>query len=63
MTSNGAVRSSTSTLLSVEPLTIRVGAVVQGVDLSQELSDDVIGAIRAALLQHRVIFPPSGPFR
>jgi alpha-ketoglutarate-dependent taurine dioxygenase len=56
VTSNGADRSSTSTALNVEPLTIRVGAVVHGVDVSQELSDEVIAAIRAALLRNRVIF-------
>lgn len=54
MTSNGRDRPPTS--LSVEPLTIRVGAVVHGVDLSQDLSDKTVGAIRAALLQHRVLF-------
>lgn len=42
--------------LRVEPLTMRTGAIVHGVDLSAELGDDVIAAIRSALLRHRVVF-------
>jgi taurine dioxygenase len=42
--------------VKVEPLTIRTGAEVVGVDLSQDLGDDVIGQIRSALLRHRVVF-------
>ena len=40
----------------MEPLTIRTGAVVAGVDLSSDLSDEVIASIRAAVLRRRVIF-------
>lgn len=42
--------------IEVEPLTFRIGAEIQGVDLSQDLSDDAIAQVRAALLRHRVIF-------
>jgi taurine dioxygenase len=56
MTSNGTDRSSSGASVRVEPLTIRTGAVVRGVDLSEDLSNEVIGAVRAALLRHRVIF-------
>lgn len=42
--------------LSVEPLTPQIGAEIHGVDLSQEQDDAVITEIRAALLQHKVIF-------
>ena len=56
MTSNGAPQGSAVKSVEVEPLTIRTGAVIRGVDLSEELSDDVIAAIRGALLRHRVIF-------
>jgi len=38
------------------PLTARIGAVIDGADLSRAMSDDEIGAIRAALLDHQVLF-------
>ena len=37
-------------------LTPTIGAVIEGVDLSQRLDDEQIASIRAALLKHRVIF-------
>ena len=40
----------------IKPLTPAIGAVVEGVDLGQPLSDDLLGAIRQALLDHKVIF-------
>ena len=55
MTRGGAGHTETVEI-EVEPLTIRTGAVVHGVDLSQELSEEVIASIRSALLRHRVIF-------
>ena len=42
--------------VSVEPLTIRTGAVVHGANLKDDLSPEAISAIRAALLRHRVVF-------
>jgi taurine dioxygenase len=42
--------------VQVEPLTMRTGAIVHGVDLSTELGDDVIAKVRSALLRHRVVF-------
>jgi alpha-ketoglutarate-dependent sulfate ester dioxygenase len=44
------------TALEIEPLTIQIGAVITGVDLSGDLSDLVIAEIRTALLHHRVVF-------
>jgi taurine dioxygenase len=38
------------------PLTARIGAVIEGADLSQRLSDDEIGALRGNLLEHQVLF-------
>ena len=38
------------------PLTPTIGAVIDGVDLSQRLDDSDISKIRAALLGHKVIF-------
>jgi taurine dioxygenase len=43
-------------VLTVTPRSPIVGADIGGVDLSADLSDDVIAAIRAALLTHGVIF-------
>jgi taurine dioxygenase len=42
--------------LRVKILTPTIGALIEGVDLSQALDDEVIAEIRAALLKHRVIF-------
>ncbi|RYF93067.1 MAG: taurine dioxygenase [Caulobacteraceae bacterium] len=45
-----------SNLLEIEPLSPAIGAVLRGVNLAEEASDDLIGDIRAALLRHQVIF-------
>ena len=41
---------------SVEALTGTLGAVIQGVNLSRELTDEAVTAIRSALLGFRVVF-------
>ncbi len=41
---------------SVEPLTGTLGAVVHGVDLTHDLTDAEAAALRAALLEFRVVF-------
>ena len=43
-------------MIEVKPLTPAIGAVISGVDISEELSDEVIKQIRAAYLDHLVIF-------
>ncbi len=48
----------TTTALSVEPLTITIGATVSAVDLAAELTPDVAAAIRAALLERKVLVFP-----
>ncbi|MEO8115657.1 MAG: TauD/TfdA family dioxygenase, partial [Phenylobacterium sp.] len=40
----------------IRPLATTIGAVVEGVDLAQPLSRDLLGEIRRALLDHLVIF-------
>ncbi len=45
-----------SSNLEVRKINPEIGAEIHGVDLSQELSDETIGAIRQALLDHLVIF-------
>ena len=42
--------------VTVAPLTSAIGAEVTGVDLRQDLDDATIGALRAALLDHLVLF-------
>jgi taurine dioxygenase len=44
------------TTLSITPVTSAIGAEIHGVDLRGPLSDDVIAAIRQALLDHFVVF-------
>jgi taurine dioxygenase len=42
--------------IAVSPIAGALGAEIDGVDLSQDLSDETVGAIRTALLDHLVIF-------
>lgn len=42
--------------IRAQTLTPTIGAVIEGVDLSKALDDEIIAGIRAALLAHRVIF-------
>jgi hypothetical protein len=54
MTATTTTATSYSCLVGVHPLTPRIGAEISGVDLASEVSDGVMGEIRAALLRHRV---------
>ena len=49
--------SSTDVLLDVTPLSANIGAEIRGVDL-RDLSDAEVAAIRAAWLEHKVVFFP-----
>jgi alpha-ketoglutarate-dependent taurine dioxygenase len=51
-----ATLTSAPTQLDVRPVTGKIGAVIEGIDLSATLADDTIVAIRAALTRHRVVF-------
>jgi taurine dioxygenase len=42
--------------IRTQVLTPTIGAVIEGVDLAQDLDGEIIADIRAALLKHRVIF-------
>ncbi len=42
--------------LTVEPMTATIGAEVRGVDLATELDPETVAAIRAALLEWKVVF-------
>lgn len=46
----------TSAPIAVSPVAGAIGAEISGVDLSAELSDDTVAAIRQALLDHLVVF-------
>jgi taurine dioxygenase len=43
-------------ILNIHPIAGRIGAEISGIDLSASLSDEVIAAIRQALVQYKVIF-------
>ncbi|MCB1550241.1 MAG: TauD/TfdA family dioxygenase, partial [Hyphomicrobiaceae bacterium] len=42
--------------LRIEPLSPVIGAEIHGIDLSRPVSDTAIAAIRAALVEHLVVF-------
>jgi taurine dioxygenase len=42
--------------VTVTPLTPTIGAVIGNIDLSNELGDETIAEVRAALLKHKVVF-------
>jgi len=44
--------------MKVELLTPHIGAVVTGVELARDLDDDTIAGIRAAWVEHLVLFFP-----
>lgn len=44
--------------LDVRPVSPNIGAEVHGLDLSRPLGDDLVAAVRAALVQHLVLFFP-----
>src|SRR5262245_66375665 len=44
------------TALEVQPIAGALGAEISGVDLSKDLSDDAVAAIRRAWLEHLVVF-------
>lgn len=54
--SQAAPDLSGAATLNIRPVAGALGAEIYGVDLSQELSDETIGQIRQALLDHLVIF-------
>jgi len=43
-------------IMQIRKLTGTIGAEIRGIDLSQELSPDAVAAIRAAWLEHYVVF-------
>ncbi len=50
------VNGTASSTMEIRPLGGRIGALVEGVQLSGDLSPDVIAAIRSAMLHHKVVF-------
>jgi len=45
-----------SNALTIEPLTPAIGAILRGVNMAEHASDELIGDVRQALLDHKVIF-------
>lgn len=52
----GATGPTSTGDLTVTPVAGRIGARIDGVRLSADLPDDVVAAVRAALLEHKVVF-------
>jgi taurine dioxygenase len=50
------VDASTRIALDLDPLTATIGAEVRGIDLTDELDDETIADLRAALLEWKVLF-------
>jgi taurine dioxygenase len=42
--------------ITITPMSPTIGAEIDGIDLGDDLSDDTIGIVRRALLDHKVIF-------
>ena len=51
-----AAATRTFTRFAVSPLTPRIGAEIEGIDLGEKLTDEAIAEIRQALLTYKVIF-------
>lgn len=49
-------QKDTNSPLDIAPVAGRLGAEIRGVNLADDLSDETIRAIRAALVRHKVIF-------
>ncbi|MBA4207933.1 MAG: taurine dioxygenase [Parvibaculum sp.] len=43
-------------VLKVKPMTARIGAEIEGVDLSQPLTNKIVDELNSALMEHQVIF-------
>jgi taurine dioxygenase len=50
------VQAHWNTALRIEPSSAALGAYVDGIDLREQLDDDLIAALRAALVEHKVLF-------
>ena len=48
--------SATNSKINVQPMSVHIGAEIEGVDLAQPLSTETVGEIRQALLKWKVIF-------
>lgn len=51
------IRKPVNELIDVIPLAGRIGAQINGVELSSNLNPEVLNQIRQSLLEHKVIFP------
>lgn len=47
---------ATDAKIKVSPVAGRIGAIIEGVQLSGALAPEIIAGIRAALLQYKVVF-------
>ena len=50
------IKKPVNELIDVIPLTGRIGAQINGIELSSNLNAEVLNQIRQSLLEHKVIF-------
>lgn len=56
MVTTGSQAAPSPSAIEVKPLAVHIGAEISGVDLRRPLASDAVAAIRAALLQWKVVF-------
>ena len=50
------IMPATNSKINVRPMSVHIGAEIEGVDLSQPLSAETVSTIRQALLKWKVVF-------
>ena len=50
------IMPATNSKINVRPMSVHIGAEIEGVDLAQPLSTEIASKIRQALLKWKVIF-------
>jgi taurine dioxygenase len=56
MNAPAAIKNAEALGLTIEPLSPHIGATIHGIDLSKPVSDELAAAVRAALVDRKVIF-------
>ena len=54
--SNLYIMPATNSKINVRPMSVHIGAEIEGVELSQPLSAEAVSKIRQALLKWKVVF-------
>jgi len=56
MNAPAEIKNAEALGLTIEPLSPNIGATIHGIDLSQPVSDELAATVRAALVDHKVVF-------